>query len=235
MKTITEFSGFQIAEAIQKQNVLKAAQKTPEEIQKEVAEVYKLENEKLTYFLSAMEVANGKSNHLKRVVIWTLNEGEKPPEGWIEKDGKYYVSEYFYVPEPKRQTRGKRFSKKPHTEQKQKRQFKNDLAKVQKKSGVVITLKAPHKEPKKTSIAVTLKDQTQIYVSTVPKVVPIEKKQITVGQTTEGKTQITFVKPQQTQAEVTTNTSYTQPEPTRDIISDLQDANPPATPTNEVT
>jgi hypothetical protein len=89
------------------------------------AEQFKLDGEKLDFFMNAVELTKTKRRHLKRVVVLTLNEGEKPPVGAIEKDGKWYIVEYFYVPKPpKKKFRGKK-NKKRFGKNKNKKKFFN--------------------------------------------------------------------------------------------------------------
>jgi hypothetical protein len=114
MKTITEFSGFQLSAALKKFAELSTSGKTAEECAQEMGSLYKLEGDKLKYFLAALDVAKAKPNHLKRVLVFSLNEGEKAPAGAIEKEGTHYASEFFYVPEPKKNQKreGKHFGGK---------------------------------------------------------------------------------------------------------------------------
>ena len=48
-----------------------------------------------------MEIVKRQPQHLKRVVVMTAGEGEKAPAGTVEKNGKHYLAEYFFVPKPK--------------------------------------------------------------------------------------------------------------------------------------
>lgn len=97
MKTITEFSGFQIAAASKKFEELKTAGKNPEEIAAEFGQAYKLEGDRLKFFMNSIEMSSGKQN-LKRVVVLTYNEGEAVPSTAAAKDGQHYLCEFFYVP-----------------------------------------------------------------------------------------------------------------------------------------
>lgn len=67
-----------------------------------MGEAFKLEGDKLDMFMAAVESASGRRANLKRVIVMTLNEGEKAPQHAVEKDGKYYLAEYFYQPAPAR-------------------------------------------------------------------------------------------------------------------------------------
>lgn len=102
MKTITEFSGFQLSAALKTSKELTTAGKTAEETSQALAEAYKLEGDKLKHFTAALEVAKTRSDHLKRVIAFSIAEGEKAPAGSVEKEGTHYISEFFYVPETKK-------------------------------------------------------------------------------------------------------------------------------------
>lgn len=81
---------------------LTASGKTAEETSQALAETYKLEGDKLKHFTAALDLAKAKANNLKRVLVFSLAEGEKAPAGAVEKEGSYYATEFFYVPEKKK-------------------------------------------------------------------------------------------------------------------------------------
>ena len=64
-------------------------------LEAKIGETRKLEGEKLSLFMTALQMTEGKKGNLKRVVVGALNEGEKAPSGAIEKDGKFFVIEFF--------------------------------------------------------------------------------------------------------------------------------------------
>ncbi len=67
--------------------------KTPEEIQQSMGEKFKMEGDKLKHFITAIEVANQNQDRLSRILVASLNEGEKiPPKA--EK-----IEEHYYIPE----------------------------------------------------------------------------------------------------------------------------------------
>src|SRR5262245_23683379 len=107
-KTLTEFDGFRIRNAVTTKAELTKAGKTAEELPAAMGEELKLEGDKLTLFLAALEVAEGRHAALKRIVVYAPEEGKAAPSGAVEKDGKYFLAEFFYVPqkEPKRRGRG---------------------------------------------------------------------------------------------------------------------------------
>lgn len=75
------------------------------DIPKLIGEAFKMEGDKLTMFMNAIEVAKRRPQHIKRVVVMQLAEGEKAPANSFEKDGKAYLLEHFFVPQPKREFR----------------------------------------------------------------------------------------------------------------------------------
>ncbi len=79
MKAVTEFASFTLNAALKAKAALAAEGKSPEEIQAALGTTYKYEGEKLTYFLTALEVAAANSENLKRVLVVRLSEGEKAP------------------------------------------------------------------------------------------------------------------------------------------------------------
>lgn len=95
MKTITEFAGATLKNALKTKQELTTAGKTPEELPAAMGEALKLEGDKLTILLSAIEVVEKKTNDLKRVVVWSLQEGEKAPKGTEQKGDHYFAIEFF--------------------------------------------------------------------------------------------------------------------------------------------
>jgi hypothetical protein len=79
MKAVTEFASFTLNAALKAKAALAAEGKSPEEIQAALGTTYKYEGEKLTYFLTALEVAAANADGLKRVLVVRLAEGEKAP------------------------------------------------------------------------------------------------------------------------------------------------------------
>lgn len=107
MKAVTEFPIFVITKALQAKAALAAAGKTPEEIQENLGQTFKLEGEKLGYFMQSLEVAGTNTTNLKRVVIMRLNEGEKAPAKAVEVEGLAYVPEFISTAAPKPVETGK--------------------------------------------------------------------------------------------------------------------------------
>lgn len=79
MKAVTEFASFTLNAALKAKAALMAEGKSPEEIQESLGATYKLEGEKLGYFITALEVAAANADDLKRVLVVRLSEGEKAP------------------------------------------------------------------------------------------------------------------------------------------------------------
>src|SRR6185295_9282668 len=95
MKTLTEFAAPTLKNAAKVRQELVTAGKTPEELPAAMGEALKLEGDKLTFMLAAIELVGEKVEDLKRVIVGALNEGEKAPSGATEKDGKQFVLEYY--------------------------------------------------------------------------------------------------------------------------------------------
>ncbi len=95
MKTITEFSPSVIKSASRIRVELAASGKTPEEIPAGLGEALKMEGDKLTHFMWAIEVVAEKTADLKRVLVFSVAEGEKAPSSAKEKNGVYFMVEYY--------------------------------------------------------------------------------------------------------------------------------------------
>lgn len=104
MKTITEFDVSRLKNAAQIQQELLAAGKTAEEMPQALGEALKLEGDPLNYLLNALAVAENSSkklNDLKRVIVFSLSEGEKAPSQTQLKGEHYYTLEYYPPLRPK--------------------------------------------------------------------------------------------------------------------------------------
>lgn len=102
MKTLTEFDGFALKNALAKKKELTDAGKTAEELPAALGEALKLEGDRLTFMMAAMEVAESRLDGLKRVVVYTVDEGKTAPKGAVQKGEKHYLAEYFFTAQPKR-------------------------------------------------------------------------------------------------------------------------------------
>lgn len=103
MRTITEFAGSNIKNAAKSKQDLTTAGKTAEELPAALGEALKVEGDRLTHLLNALETAGEKLNDLKRVVVFALAEGEKAPQGAQQKGETYYLCEYYPPLNPPKQ------------------------------------------------------------------------------------------------------------------------------------
>lgn len=94
MKLITEFSTFNLNKGLAAKSALSAEGKSAEEIETGLGTQFKLEGEKLKYFVNALEVAAQNKENLKRVFVMTLAEGEKTPAKATQVEEHYYVPEF---------------------------------------------------------------------------------------------------------------------------------------------
>lgn len=93
MKVVTEFANFTLNKALQTKTALAGEGKSPEEIQQSLGEAFKLEGEKLGYLMTAIDIASQNKEGLKRVLVMSLNEGEKPPAKASKVEEMYFVPE----------------------------------------------------------------------------------------------------------------------------------------------
>jgi hypothetical protein len=100
MKAVTEFAVFTLNQALKTKAALTAEGKSPEEIQASLGTTFKLEGDKLNYFINAIEVAGQNTDSLKRVVVMSLNEGESAPSKATKVDELYYSPEFFVAAKP---------------------------------------------------------------------------------------------------------------------------------------
>ncbi len=104
MKTITEFPGMNLKNAAKTRQDLMTSGKTLEELPQALGEALKLEGNKLTCLMDSLEIIDTKFEDLKRVVVFTLNEGEKAPQGLTQKGDHYFLVEYYPSLTPKKPT-----------------------------------------------------------------------------------------------------------------------------------
>jgi hypothetical protein len=96
MKTLTEFGAAALKNAIAKKKELTDAGKTAEELPAALGEALKVEGDKLTYLLGALEATNEAiRDDFKRVIVASLGEGEKAPSGAKQVGDKYYTVEHY--------------------------------------------------------------------------------------------------------------------------------------------
>ena len=94
MKAITEFPSYTLTKAVTTKAALAAEGKTPEEIQQSLGESFKFEGDKLKHFVAAVDVAAQNAQNLRRVLVVTLNEGEKTPLKAVKVEEHHYVPEF---------------------------------------------------------------------------------------------------------------------------------------------
>ena len=97
MKTITEFSGFSLKEAIAKKAALLAEGKTEEEAQAAINEQLKLADDtKVAFYKNAVDMTKSRVDTVKRVVVALKgSETEKVPTAFVEREEHFYLVEYF--------------------------------------------------------------------------------------------------------------------------------------------
>lgn len=119
MKFVTEFANMTLTQAIKSRAALVAEGKQPEEVQAALGATYKLEGEKLTHLVNAVEVASQNTENLKRVLVVSLNEGEKAPAKAVQVEAFHYVPEFLVTSRPapveKKDARGGRGKGRSHS------------------------------------------------------------------------------------------------------------------------
>lgn len=95
MKSITEFPNFTLTKAITAHAALLAEGKTPEEILASIGEAFKLEGDRLKYFIGAIDVAGKNAENLKRVMVFSLSEGEAAPQKSVKIEEVHYLPEFY--------------------------------------------------------------------------------------------------------------------------------------------
>lgn len=94
MKSITEFPVHKLNQGLKAKADLAAAGKTPEEIQASLGETFKLEGDKLKFFINACEVAGQNLERLARVLVVSLNEGESAPPKAVQFEEHHYIPDF---------------------------------------------------------------------------------------------------------------------------------------------
>jgi hypothetical protein len=110
MKSVTEFASFTLNKGLTAKAALAAEGKSPEEIQTSLGETFKLEGDKLKYFVNALDIASQNQKDLKRVFVVSLAEGENAPAKAVQVEEMHYVPEFFMMaaPAPKTDAKGGR-------------------------------------------------------------------------------------------------------------------------------
>jgi hypothetical protein len=98
VKAVTEFPAFTLNKALQIKTTLAAEGKSADEIKENLGQNFKLEGEKLGYFIQSLEVATTHKENLKRILVVKLNEGEKAPVKAVQVEEMTYVPEFLILP-----------------------------------------------------------------------------------------------------------------------------------------
>lgn len=116
MKAITEFSSFTLIKAIAAHKTLAEEGKTPEEIQENLGQTFKIEGEKLGYFIKAIEVAGTNTENLRRVLVARFAEGESLLPMAVQVEDIYYVPQFIVKSAPIQVAKpGQRSARPPQT------------------------------------------------------------------------------------------------------------------------
>lgn len=110
MKTLTEYKVVTLKAALQTRSELTQAGKTAEELPAALGEALKLEGDKLTLMIKAMDYFEKRSEGLKRIVVLQLAENEAPPKGAEMVETHCFLPEFFPNMQPK-PGRGGRFGR----------------------------------------------------------------------------------------------------------------------------
>lgn len=94
MKSITEFQPTTLQKVLAAKNALTAEGKTAEEISAAIGETFKYEGDKIKYVLAAAELAKDQTS-IRRVLVATFGEGEKPAPQYQQVEDTYYKVETF--------------------------------------------------------------------------------------------------------------------------------------------
>lgn len=94
MKSITEFQPTILQKVLAAKNTLTAEGKTAEEISAAIGETFKYEGDKIKYALAAAELAKDQTS-IRRVLVATFGEGEKPAPQYQQVEDTYYKVETF--------------------------------------------------------------------------------------------------------------------------------------------
>jgi hypothetical protein len=95
MKTITEFPSMSLKNAAKTKQDLITSGKTPDELPAALGEALKVEGNRLEFLVAILDIVGTKLNDLKRAIVYAPNEGEKPPQGLLQKGDHFYLVEYF--------------------------------------------------------------------------------------------------------------------------------------------
>ncbi|MBY0314305.1 MAG: hypothetical protein K2Q26_02210 [Bdellovibrionales bacterium] len=95
MRAMGEFPGHILLKGIEAKKALMAEGKTEEEISTSIGETFKYADAKLKNFITAVGLAEPKTENLYRVRIFSFNEGEQVPENATKIEELHFITEYF--------------------------------------------------------------------------------------------------------------------------------------------
>lgn len=90
-----EFPAHILVKGIEAKKALTAEGKTEEEISTSIGETFKFSDNKLKNFITAIGLAEAKTEGLYRVRIASFNEGEKIPDGAVKVEELHFITEFF--------------------------------------------------------------------------------------------------------------------------------------------
>lgn len=94
MKIMSEFAAHVLTKGIAAKAALAAEGKSEEEISTSLGETFKFKDNRLKYFMTALDVAKeSKLEKLYRVRVYTYSEGEEIPEDATQVDDIHFVAE----------------------------------------------------------------------------------------------------------------------------------------------
>ncbi len=94
MKSVTEFNSYNLNQALKTKTTLTGEGKTTEEIQSTLGTQFKLEGDKLKFFVNALEVAAANQEGLSRILVVSLNDGETAPAKAVKVEEMHFVPEF---------------------------------------------------------------------------------------------------------------------------------------------
>lgn len=100
MRSVTEFSNAAIAKGLKAREALVTEGKSPEEIQTTMGTTFKMEGDKLKFFLSALDIGSKNMNNLARVMVVALNEGEQAPANAEKVEEHYFICDLIKTDKP---------------------------------------------------------------------------------------------------------------------------------------
>ncbi len=107
MKAMSEFAGHILTKGLAAKAALTAEGKSEEEISTSLGETFKFKDNRLKYFMTALDIAEANLDKLYRIRLFTFEEGENIPEKAVQVEEIYYVPEFFGGPKEAKQSQVK--------------------------------------------------------------------------------------------------------------------------------